>query len=69
MNLQATHGLVDPTPYTVPSISDKWTSLVYAGFNISKNVKEDKKVSKYLKLSQITLAQLARFHIPFLSKP
>ena len=44
MNLQATHGLVDPTPYAVPSTSEKWTNLVYAGFNISKNVKDDKKV-------------------------
>ena len=44
MNLQATHGLVDPTPYAVPSTSDKWTNLVYAGFSITKNVKDDKKV-------------------------
>ncbi|CAK8692384.1 unnamed protein product [Clavelina lepadiformis] len=44
MNLQATHGLVDPTPYSVPSISEKWTSGAYAGFSISKNVQSDKKV-------------------------
>uniref|UniRef100_H2YC40 BRO1 domain-containing protein BROX n=1 Tax=Ciona savignyi TaxID=51511 RepID=H2YC40_CIOSA len=36
MTLQATHGLVEPTPYTVPVISSNWNKQVYSGFNITK---------------------------------
>nr|CAB3226256.1 BRO1 domain-containing protein BROX-like [Phallusia mammillata] len=43
IDFQATHGLVDPTPYSVPEKSSAWTSGVYAGFNVSKNVQNDKK--------------------------
>ncbi|XP_002132176.4 BRO1 domain-containing protein BROX-like [Ciona intestinalis] len=43
MSLQATHGLVEPTPYTVPFLSSNWTKAVYTGFSISKNVAQNKK--------------------------
>ena len=48
MDVKATHGLVEPHQYSVPDISPSWTADVYAGFIITKNTEDEKKVMTVL---------------------
>lgn len=45
LEVQATHGLVEPIEFTTPTKSSLWTSSAYAGFSISKNVSDSKRKS------------------------
>nr|XP_039258736.1 BRO1 domain-containing protein BROX-like [Styela clava] len=46
MDLKATYGLVEPEVYSVPDLNPSWTSTIYTGFNVSKNVENNKKGKK-----------------------